>query len=265
MVGMVHARIRFDGVLAYFYYLKQKGVRLGSVRCAVLCYGLPGIPPARYHPLVERLVEKGFLVACPEYPGTYGSFGKCNFENAAEAVVKTIEFLRRGKAVELRDLKKLRWKAKEIILVGGSFGGSVALVAGAKSDAVRKIIAIAPVTDYRGRKRTARRNRPYIERGLANLWRVEKSAWGALAKGGLDINPIDYAPELADKEVFLVHGDCDDTVGITQSTRLLEAMRGGRGKHGLVVMRGEGHGIAGMFHPKAVREVMKFVNKAVKI
>jgi dipeptidyl aminopeptidase/acylaminoacyl peptidase len=106
-----------------------------------------------------------------------------------------------------------------MVLAGGSFGGSVALVAGVKTAWIREIIAVAAVTDWRSLGRG-----PYSEKvrrrgGVAHHRRripqslaCQQSRLSRLGDGPTDLNPVDYLDLLKDKSVFLVHGGRDEAL-----------------------------------------------------
>ncbi len=212
---------RYKGVL--FNFTLDKSFFKGTV--IVLAYGMPGSPLSVFDKLVIKLTKKGFGVAIPEYIGTFDSFGKFDFKNAVDSLIYTIDSIKNNRSYDLFTNKKISSKVKHIILIGGSFGGSIVLIAGAKSKFVDMIVAIAPVTDYSGKLNYE--NETGID-DLANqihilqpvTWKVSDSAIKELKSGHIDINPILHVKDIAKKKVILIHGLNDKCVNYKRSLDL---------------------------------------------
>lgn len=123
------------------------------------------------------------------------------------------------------------------------------LVAGAKSKDIRSIISVAAPTNWRDHSRVPEEpGEPIdelfdsIQRGWENLWRIpSKKEWDRLARGDVDLNPIDYVEELRDKNTLLIHGEVDNIVAARRSINLHQQLNIGKGRHELLILRGEGH------------------------
>lgn len=204
----------------------------------VFCYGLPSHPYQHSPAKVEGLIEEGFVLFYPNYVGTWGSYGTMSWENCVSTVLQSIDFLKGGKGENAYNRSSIAWEVKDIVLVGGSFGGSVALVAGAKSKEIKNIVSVAAPTDWRDHSRIAEEpGEPIdelfnsIKRGWNNLWRIpSKKEWDRLATGKVDLNPIDYIKELRDKNILLIHGELDNIVAVKRSKLLYEQLKTGKGK-----------------------------------
>ena len=220
-------------------------------RFIISCHGLPSHPYQHNPAKMERLLDEGYILVFPNYIGTWASDGHMTWENCVRTITGTIGFLESGKARKVGqytgDGSIIRWKVHDISLLGGSFGGSVALVAGAKSG-VQNIIAIAAPTDWRNHSRIPEESAEPIEdlydavmEGWGNLWRIPREEWDRLVDGSCDLNPIDYADVLKGKRVMLIHGEADEVVSVKRSRHLHELLADGDGKHELLVLDGEGH------------------------
>src|SRR3989338_7256453 len=169
-------------------------------RFMIFCYGLPSHPYQHSPAKVEKFLENDFILVYPNYIGTWASYGTMSWEKCVDSILQTIEFLKSGTARETYDNSKIGWKVKDIILVGGSFGGTVALVAGAKSKDIKKIISVAAPTNFRSHNRIKNQPEESLEnlyfcimRGWKNLWRIHnRQEWERLVEGRADINPVDY-------------------------------------------------------------------------
>jgi len=242
-----HFSFRFGKIKAtvWFYERLEKDRKY---RFMIFCHGLPG-HPYQFNPAkIECLIKRGFVLVFPDYIGTWASYGNMSWENCVATILQTIAWLKKGEGRELRDNTKVGWGLKDIILVGSSFGGSIALVAGAKSDDIQKIISFAAPIDYRSHSKIKGEDEPIedlyevVVREAGALWRIaDKGEWRRLVRGDADINPIDYVEFLKNKDVFLVHGDKDRVVSVKRSDNLFRSLRTGKGTHKILILKGEKH------------------------
>jgi esterase/lipase len=239
-----------------------------AYRFMVFCYGLPSHPYQHNPAKVEPLIENGFVLLYPNYIGTWASHGVMSWEKCVDTVLQSIHFLNGGKGENVYDKSDVAWRVKDITLVGGSFGGSVVLVTGAKTDDVDYIVSVAAPTDWRDHSRIAEEPGEPIEelfnsikRGWDNLWRIpSKKEWDRLATGNVDLNPIDYVKELRDKNILLIHGELDNIVAVKRSKQFYEQLETGKGKHKLLILKGEGHrGNDVVGREDVIQTVLKFL------
>jgi pimeloyl-ACP methyl ester carboxylesterase len=257
------------------YVVRHRGVTINLIvpapaiprKAVILAYGLPGAPLTYSDSAVSKLARMGFIVALPQYIGTFDSYGKCTIENSVDTMLRTIELLEKGRASELYHLAPVRWKVRSISLIGGSFGGSVALVAGAKSGHVKNIVAMSPPTDYRSIVRGAEKgeegmdeDRVIMGRAQPFTWRFSAKTWEKAMKGDIDLNAVDYVPQLKKKRVLLLHGTKDESVSIERSKSLYESMLPSKGKK-LVTLKGRGHfGLSILHNPSVFKAVVKWLS-----
>lgn len=183
----------------------------------VFCPGLPGQPENKN--IMEFYSRQGFTCFFIKYRGTWESGGNFLEKSPEEDVREVIDYLNVKKRVtELYNLREIDLKFDEIFVFGSSFGGSVALVAGAKNQKVAKITALAPVVDYRsqGKEKSSEEDMQhtgeYISRAYGYGYRLESKNWKKLLNGDVDLNPKDYVNELRNKQVFILHGESDLSV-----------------------------------------------------
>jgi dipeptidyl aminopeptidase/acylaminoacyl peptidase len=81
--------------------------------------------------------------------------------------------------------------------------------------------------------------------------------------GNLDLNPIDYVPQLKKKNVLLIHGSADDVVPVAHSKTLFTKLKGGRGNHKLIIIKGADHSNVMEFLtiPRIFRQVMWWLKR----
>jgi dipeptidyl aminopeptidase/acylaminoacyl peptidase len=244
----VIAVVRFGEIVASIWSKDNLRPNL-EYRFMIVCPGLPGHPYSRNPAKLEGLIEKGFVIVYPDYIGTWASYGTLSWEKCVDTVLQSIEFVKLGKEESAYDRSKISWKVKDIALLGGSFGGSVVLVAGAKSKDIRSIISVAAPTNWRNHSRIPDEPGEPIDelfdsimRGWENLWRIpSRKEWDRLARGEVDLNAVDYLEELRGMNTLLIHGEVDNIVTPQRSIDLHQKLQNGRGKHELLILSGEGH------------------------
>src|SRR6201993_2311354 len=109
----------------------------------ILCDGMPSIP--RKQPLAEFIARKGFWVLYPRYRGAWESDGEFLARSPHEDVLDVIS----GFSKPIKELafgKEFEVSPNEVFVIGGSFGGAVALLCSMDSR-VKKVIANCPVVD----------------------------------------------------------------------------------------------------------------------
>jgi esterase/lipase len=258
------SRVRYRGILINLCYSNLNKPQ----KVIILAYGLPGAPPRYKEIFIKKLVKAGFMIAIPNYIGTFDSEGLSNIENSVDTIIKTIKLIKKGKTKELYWLKDINWKTKEIILIGESFGGSVVLVAGAKSKDINKIIAIAPPTDYRTQGKLDYEEEKIMDdymimkRAYPFTWRFEsKDTWLRFDKGELDLNPIDYINKLKSKKILIIHGLKDKVVNIERSKQLFKKLKNNSKNKKLVILEKEGHiGLSSIKKRKIFKEIISWIS-----
>ena len=96
--------------------------------------------------LLPRLIDAGCTVFYPYYAGTYDSKGFFSGEQSIRDVNKFIEMISQSEVSELYFNKKIKIENKEIILLGMSYGSSIALLG--LNNKINKLILLSPVLLY---------------------------------------------------------------------------------------------------------------------
>lgn len=234
----------------------------------ILAYGMPGLPVQKDTPFVMKAVEEGFTVVAPNYIGTFDSYGKFDIENAVTTIVKTAEFVSKGEGKNMLKDSVVNWKTKSITLLGWSFGGSVVLVAGAKSKYVNKIVAISTPTDYRTHaKLYEEENLEGLSKMMSllypNTWRIESNdAWSKFLEGKLDLNAIDHITELDTKEILLIHGLNDTVANSKRSESLYKELSKNEFKKELLLLKDKGHmDVKNLDEKELFDKIVSFIGK----
>lgn len=228
-------RTRISHILVELYCVPS--VVNGSV--LVFCYGIPSHPFDRVPFGLESYLRQGYVLAYPHYEGTFGSDGVCTLENAVDSVVTTVEAVRNNNMYDLISGEHINIGSHRVILVGGSFGGSIALLAAAKSRDINTVVSVAGPTDYRGRNFS--KLECTLKHAYKKEWNVEPSLWETFKQGGVDINPIEYADALKRKNTYLIHGADDPLIHPEHAVKLHELLRDGSGKHRIQIEPNVGH------------------------
>ncbi|WP_157891417.1 alpha/beta hydrolase family protein [Candidatus Mancarchaeum acidiphilum] len=219
--------IRYKGVLATILYNKSNT----NGKLVLLAYGMPGFPPKISDGYIIKLVKLGFSVGIPEYLGTFDSSGRFNFENAATSLAVVASGIKENKCTDLISSSPVSLDIEHVTLIGASFGGSVVLVAAAKSYSVDSVLAIAPVTDY-SKKFMEYYGNESVDSTMDLLSKLQKFTWKfdkkdvkLLNEGKLDINPLRHMHELKSKRVALWHGKLDRSVNYLSSVDFFYSLK----------------------------------------
>lgn len=186
--------------------------------------GAPGFGDTGNSQTAKIANKLGVSVFKPDYIGMSRSDGKFNFKNCLETIKESTEFLQ-GQIIGYdidngRSMNPLGFK--RIILLGSSFGGSVASFVGKLGKtAIQDVILVAPVSDWKTQNPPFYKGDENAEQfirimslGFKNVWRgFTDSLWPKIIRGKLkNFNPIDNTQLLAGKRVFLFHGAKDKTI-----------------------------------------------------
>jgi esterase/lipase len=179
-------------------------------RVIILCDGMPSIP--RKQPLVEFLSEQGFWVFYPRYRGAWESAGQFLRRCPVDDIRDVIDGLSRPiREIAFRQVFKL--KASRIYVIGGSFGGTTAILA-SLDRRVNRVIANCPVVnwnvlDEEQEKETSNANyAAYIREAFGNAYRLADRDWNKLRSGKF-FNPVNRARELTGSKILMFHAKDD--------------------------------------------------------
>jgi pimeloyl-ACP methyl ester carboxylesterase len=179
-------------------------------RVIILCDGMPSIP--RKQPLAEFLASKGYWVFYPRYRGAWESGGEFLARSPHLDILDVIGGLKK----EFRELafgKRFRMRADEVFVIGGSFGGTAAILSSLDSR-VKKVVANCPVVDWgilrsEQKKETSNPSyAAYIREAFGNGYRLSDKNWKKLS-GGNFYSPIYHARKITGSKVIMFHAQDD--------------------------------------------------------
>jgi alpha-beta hydrolase superfamily lysophospholipase len=194
------------------------------------CSGLPSQPENK--DLLAFFTEHGFICIHPKYEGTWESYGEFLDHSPADDITKVIDQVSKERALKSAyDGAMIPLPFNEIILFGSSLGASAALVAGAKSEHVHSIIALAPVIDLarQGKDEVEEQDLThlgkFLQDGFGKAYNFKLENWEKLLSGKIDVNPQMYTKELSNKRITLVHGELDKTVSIAKTKKFFDELK----------------------------------------
>ncbi|MGA8539238.1 MAG: prolyl oligopeptidase family serine peptidase [Terriglobales bacterium] len=212
--------------------------RSGNTQKAIiLCDGMPSIP--RKQSLSEFLSAKGYWVFYPRYRGAWESGGEFLERSPHLDILDVIG----GLATEFRELafgRRFRVSVDELFVIGGSFGGTAAILC-SLDPRVKRVVANCPVVDWAilPREQKKETSNPsyaaYIRAAFGDGYRLSDKNWNKLRGGGF-YSPLHHAEEVTASKVMMFHAQ-DDPYIPYRSVQKLARITGVR----LKLLRRGGH------------------------
>ena len=212
----------------------------------ILCDGMPSVP--RKQPLAAFLAAQGYWVFYPRYRGAWESGGQFLAHSPHEDVLHVIDELPNG-VTELAFGKRFSIKPDQIFVIGGSFGGAVALLA-SRDSRVMKVVANCPVVDWSvlSHEEKLETSNPsyaaYIREAFGAGYRLSDRNWRKLRTGAF-FSPAHHIHELTPSKIMMFHAIDDPYIPYSMvkdfaektGIRLKSLTRGGHIKTEYIVRR----------------------------
>lgn len=218
---------------------------------------LPGMPSSSSQKeLMEFFSAKGFWVFAPRYRGTWESGGKFLKHSPDEDVKIVLDHLPRG----FKDAwsgKRYHLTPTRTILIGSSFGGTVALLA-SRDKRVSCAVALSPVTDWRVESKTEplRMLARVTEDAFGEGYRPAKGGWQKIKTGNF-FNPATIRPKIRGEKVLILHA-ADDRIAPLSPVRKFAVDAGAV----LFVQKRGGHySLSEIMRPRFLKLFKQFVFK----
>lgn len=184
-------------------------------KIAILVSGLPA------RPVSERVLDffsgQGYLAIAPRFRGTWESDGVFLRRSPADDIRDVIDALVSQKSItDLYLGERVPASVKRIHLFGASFGGPAVLL-NAEHPKVEKVVALAPVLDWRveGEDEPFRFFTHFTREAFGQAYRLaNQNDWQKLLRPDF-YSPIDMKlPTHAAKKIFIIHAADDRVVPI---------------------------------------------------
>ena len=173
--------------------------------------GCPGMPGNKK--VQEFVSKKGYWSFFPRYCGTWESGGQFLDHSPHEDILAVVDGVSKP-IIAQWDQTEYLIENPEIYIVGASFGGTAAILCAA-DPRVSKVIALAPVTDWREEEKNP--TFPVSEcadqtrRAFGTGYRFDHEDWRRLSRGEF-YNPIDEIQILNKEKILIIHAMDDDVV-----------------------------------------------------
>jgi dipeptidyl aminopeptidase/acylaminoacyl peptidase len=175
----------------------------------LILHGFPGVAPILYD-LSASLCQEGFAPMLFHYRGCWGSGGRYSFLGVLKDAQEALEVLAHRKDVD----------ASRLATVGHSFGGLAAIQTAAQNNSLKAVAALCPVASFK-ENITGSHSKTILARGLPFVSGLAMSdalkEWKAIVK---HYDPIYCVNRISPRPFLLMHGDKDDIMPISCSTKL---------------------------------------------
>lgn len=246
---IVSGRTRFGDIVAEFWMpVKASG------EAVILCDGCPTVPSK--HALGEFLARKGYWVFHPRYRGTWESGGEFLKYSPHEDLLLVAEGLQRP-FKEMWSGVSYMLDIRHITVVGASFGGAAAVLA-SFDDRIDKVVALAPLIDWRREKGGESFDEflRQIKEGFVGAYRAPEKNYRKL-KSGKFFNPIRHAGKANKQKLFLIHAKDDDVIPIQP----LQKFSKKAGIKPLILSKGGHLSASAIIQPSLWKKIAAFLKK----
>jgi len=184
--------------------------RMKKQKLIILCDGMPSMP--RKQPLAQYLSQKGYWVIYPRWRGAWESGGRFLEKSPSKDLSDIIDELPK-RIREAAFGKTFTLSPDKIFVIGGSFGGTAAILSSLDSR-VTKVIANCPVVDWsiltkEQKKETSNPSYvAYIREAFGNGYRLSEKNWAKLSSGSF-FNPAHHVHDLTASKILMFHAKDD--------------------------------------------------------
>ncbi|MFE6166937.1 alpha/beta hydrolase family protein [Viridibacillus arvi] len=240
------AYVRHKDILGELYIpSKENNNNIGLVWLP----GLPNKPIA--DDMGKPLSDLGFTVLQARYPGSWQSYGDFGPSSSVEGALLGAELLSSGRTINLDNQKEIVWDIKNLVLVGSSYGGGIAISALGSTNLADAAIAFCPLIEPELQNADESLSEddlstlyPYLKRCHENVFRnLKDEEWNDYINGTHHTVPSKYLSNIKEKALFLVHGSEDKSIRKYHTENFYYSLkRIGSEKVRLHIEDGVGHG-----------------------
>lgn len=222
---------------------------------------LPGFPSSNiFDDKISYFYEKGFNVFVPRYLGSFQSEGKFLEKDPILDLNTFISFIKKGKTINLWDMKKISFQTGKIFLVGGSLGGSVALALSAQSKEVNGAILASPVFDFEKHNKKYREQdldqmTAFVRRAFKNLYRYNFKSLTKKLLGYFSFIKKNYVKKL-NIPILVFHDPSDKSISIEHSRKIKKELN-----NITLIETDTGHGLSSKLLEKYSSKIDEFLKR----
>ncbi len=181
-----------------------------------------------YH--FEWFIEHGYILLFPNYYGTWGSDGQCDFDNCIDTITDLVDEITNTEIINTYDNTVIDLKNKEITIFGASFWWHVALCAGVLHPSIKNIIAFSPIIDWENHNKNNDEAdlwdlKKRLEDSYSNLRRYTKTWLDNLAQWKMKYSAINLLEKFENKNILLVHWKKDPQVNREKSKNFMDQLQ----------------------------------------
>jgi esterase/lipase len=181
-------------------------------RVLILLGGAPSMPSKPE--VLNFWASKGYTCILPRFRGTWesdGEFLKYSPHLDVLDIVNEISERGWGGALDLYTGELVKIKVSSIYIIGGSFGGTAALLCSGHKK-VKKVVALAPGIDwlYDSIDEPFSVFKTYTRDAFGSAYRAKATSWNKLQNNSM-YAPVTVAKELPGDKILILHA-ADDTV-----------------------------------------------------
>lgn len=232
--------------------------------------GGPSFGDTGKSPLWKPCLKSNVSLFVPDYIGYCRSDGQFNFKNTLKTIEQSEQFLTGHLIGTLTDSNKpIKPKFSNIILVGSSWGGSIApfYFKYYKNTKIKSLGLFRAVLDWKtqGKTRYKEENTSNITNLINNYWLniyrgFDKSEWPDILHGKKpEYNPTDNVTYLKDIDIYITHGDVDKSIHWSKSREYFNKLIKNKIKAKFKLLKGVGH------DDKSNAKSMEYLLKQIRI
>lgn len=213
---------------------------------------LPGLPNTPIAPeMGQPLSDLGFTVLQARYPGNWKSYGNFGPNSSVEGAQLGAELLLKGSTLDLTTERKVTWEVENVVLIGNSYGGGIAVSALGSSKSVAAAIAFCPLLEPSQQNADSSQKEDdlstlytYLRRCHENVYRnLDDNEWNEYIEGRHPVDPSRFLTEINERPLLLVHGTEDKGIRSYHTESFYNKLKeNGAEKVELVIKEGVGHG-----------------------
>lgn len=229
LINSMHTYIEYNGIVSGAYLPTQSKM---SDTAIVIAQGALSTGDSGKREFHKSTIPYGIPVFIPDYYGHSRSDGRFTPRNCAKTIVDTIDTLKGGALVyNAEENKRIRYKFKNVIVVGTSFGGWIPWYINTffPKHHLERFGLMAPLVDLKNQatKKFPKEEsaKSFLQRGntiYKNIYRgISSPVWNdfLFAKKAKN-DPMKNLEKIAGSKIVIAHGKEDTSINPKKSTAL---------------------------------------------